>query len=418
MEDIWEGEVDVISKILNNDNVSSDDTNNHQLKSLHEEFMEIGENYQLPAKRKSSLEDIIKDFAQLNSVAEEKVNKDTSCVSKEEAQQHKVIRPPPGFQPKTKSTALNVDPIRKIKPPPGFPAKSAPDVNKGRQIKAAPGLPLKVANISTAINASLLKTKVVKPRSGFENIMKADTKKAGLQHQQPSGFAMKPQQRNRMEETQREKPKQTLALMMEDFHSLSTIMDQELISYEERLVASRNQKGCDNLKEEGKVEMLKTLYYEQQEKMKCLEKQHEQDTIQAENNHKQELSDMRNYYENKLNKMAAQAAAQRPDQNLKMEYNKAQQRNEAEIENLNAMVTDLQNELDKQTSSKPNKKLQYEFNRALNEREEEIDRLNGVIHDMQSELERYEGGSDEIAMEVSLFFYFSQKIRKFLMERK
>lgn len=408
MVDIWDGEEDVISKILNNNNhdVSSDDRNNHQTKSLHQEFMEIGENYQLPLIRKSSLEDVMQEFRQLNSVAEEKVNKDINCVYKEEAQHQNVLKPPPGFQPKTNSNPLHVDPKRNVKPPPGFPAKSAPDVDMKRKVKPPPGLPLKNVNANTANSASLSKSKVVRTPPGFPTTRNVDSRKKevqpNLQHQKPSsGLVMiKHRNGNGMKDTHTEKPRQKLALTMEDFHSLSTIMDQELSSYEEKLVAAHNQKGCDSLKEQGKVEMLKILYYEQQEKTKVLEKQHEHIIIQTETNHKNEMEDMKNYYENKLNKMTAQAsAAQKPDQNLKAECNKAIQRRKDEIENLNAMVSDLQNELDKQTTSKPNKKLQFEFNSALNEREEEIDRLNGVIHDMQCELERYEGGSDEIAME-------------------
>lgn len=414
MVDIWDGEEDVISKILNNNNhhVSANDTNNYQTKSLHQEFMEIGENYQLPVIRKSSLEDVMQEFRQLNSVAEEKVNKDISCVYKEEARQQNVLKPPPGFQPKTNSNTLHIVPKRSVKPPPGFPVKSAPDVDMKRMVKPPPGLSLKNVNANTTDSASLSKSKVVRPPPGFPTTRNVDiTKKdvqPNLQHQKPSSLVMiKHRYGNGMKDTCIEKPRQKLALMMEDFDSLSTIMDQELSSYEEKLVASNNQKGCDSLKEQGKVEMLKTLYYEQQEKTKVLEKQHEQIIIQTEVNHKNEMEDMKNYYENKLNKMAAQvSAAQKPDQNLKVEYNKAIQRREDEIENLNVMVSDLQNELDKhQTTSKPNKKLQFEFNRVLNEREEEIDRLNGVIHDMQCELERYEGGSDEIAMEVSFVVY-------------
>ena len=417
MNNIWEGDDDVISKILSND-VSANGKTDDQAKSLHQEFMEVGEKYELSTKREFSLENLLHEFQKLNSVVEEKLKGDESCcVSKEEARGHtakqKAVKPPPGFPPKTNSIAdVNTKP--KVKPPPGFPPKVNTAAAKLKsKVGPPPGFPLKVNTAAAKLKskvgpppgfplkvntaAAKLKSKVGPP-PGFPpmkvNAM-TDVKKPSAQHP-PLGFPTKQQQTNNTCLTT--KPRQKLGVMMEDFHSLSTIMDQELSTYENKLLTARDQMGSitDNLKEQGKVEMLKTLFYEQQEKMKTIEKQNEQHMIQAEANHKKEKEQMRKHTESQLNRIAQK----NHDQKLKVEFNKALKSREAEIENLNAMVSDLQNELDKQVVAKPNKKLQFEFNRALNDREEEIDRLNAVIHDMQCELEQYEGGSDDIAMEV------------------
>lgn len=374
METLWEGEDDVISKILNgrHDVGCLED---HQAKSLHQEFMEIGEKYELPIiKKRYSLENMLNEFQQLNNVAEEKL-KDvlmeetaSKLADNKTKPKQKVLKSPPGFLPKFKSLV--------VKPPPGFPS-----INNYTVVEPPPGFTPK--NMESEI----------RPPPGFpakSDAKRSDKVKLQVVKKAPFDFHQK----------------KDLKVMMEDFQSLSHIMDQELSSYENNMLKAREDtsSNIESIKEQGKVEMMKTLFYEQQDRMKSSEKKYEDDCIQRDAKYKNKLKEMNKQYEAQLNTMATRMKQQQqPDKKLQEEFNRALNRRDAEIENLNAMVSDLQCELEAQANS-PNQKLQFEFNRVLNEREEEIDCLNGQLHDMQCQLDRYEGGADDIAMEVCIDF--------------
>ena len=323
MEEFWE-ENDFISKHLNKEihnDQSEDELSECLFKSLHQEFIEVGEDYEIP--QKMIYQDVQKKCNVTKEVVDDelKIKQNTSTfkeevdlrrnllqpVQSEVKVTKKMVRPPPGFLPKSK-VAEKTNSVVKV-PPPGF--------HKKTNLKIPPGLNLK--------NFAMNKTNPVRPPPGF----KLENSK---------------------------KPK-TFSTIINEFDSLSCIMDKELQTYKMNIINMKEQKQCyqENLKDVGRVDILKTLLYEQQNQIKSMEKQHQQEI-----------------------------------QELKRQLSEANKKKKK-----------------KNDEPKSNKDLQMEFNKVLNEREEEIDNLNAMIHDLQFELESYQGGSDDIAMEVTIFLFQS-----------
>jgi len=242
--------------------------------------------------------------------------------------------------------------------------------------------------------------------------------------------------------------KKCLSDTMKEFSRLSSVMDRELKTYEIKLLTMNEQKEMvlEGAREQGRVGMLKTLFYEQQEAMRELESQHRNQIEDMKEQHKQQLqqftnnkivkpmtrsdTDLQMEFNKVLNKredeienlnamvhdlqcelevnLQGDSAA-----DLQMQFNKVLNKREDEIENLNAMVHDLQCELEEKLRGSSTADLQIQFNRALDDREEEIENLNATIHDLQSELEVFQGGQDDIAMEVRFvcYIYFVINIR-------
>lgn len=336
MEESWE-EVDVISKLLNEENFggSVDGVEDSLRKSLHDEFLEIGEKYEVPKKR--SFQDFLSELKAIDNIADQNIKQQNTTSSSGVSAVE--------YTPVVDNNSVI---IKAVRPPPGFPEKPN-------------GIPFAPKLVNS--NSSLL------------------------------GFALKQAQVSKsVKRVIKNKPSPTKKCLndtLKEFNHLSSVMDCELSTYELKLLTMKEQKEMvlEGAREQGRVDMMKTLLYEQQEAMRKLETKHQNEIKDMKEQHQQQLQQLTN---------------KRSDTDLQMEYNKVLNKREDEIENLNAMVHDLQCELDNHLEGGSIADLQIKFNRALDEREEEIENLNATIHDLQSELEVFQGGQDDIAMEVRI----------------
>ncbi|XP_066927477.1 microtubule-associated tumor suppressor 1 homolog [Clytia hemisphaerica] len=393
MEMSWE-EGDVISKILNEnkDEMSFKNEEKTPMKSLYEEFLEIGEKYEFPPRTVEVGEFNCVERSKETEVADEQMMKTNAGPLNRTLKKTKKMFNPSQFEtslPSKLSTRTST-------------TNSAPFVAKAERI------PSEESNLSTKTNKHVTKT-VVRPPPGFpakpkgekptSNTVQRLLNQSPPQELKPTATHFKdiPNIQSSISKTKPSK----LSGMMKEFECLSVVMDQEIHKYENQLLTNRT-------KDEGRIDMMKTLYYEQQEKVeksnfnyhqkiKMLEKQHQEKMREMDLQHQRELQKLKKNFEKEKTGV----------EELQIEFYKLLDERQHKVDALNVKINDLQSESLDQETSPPSvsggddvKKLQNEFNNELYEREEEIDRLNATISDLRYKLEAYEeGGHDHIAWE-------------------
>ena len=146
-------------------------------------------------------------------------------------------------------------------------------------------------------------------------------------------------------------PKHSVKDYLEEFKMLSELMDIEISRSIKNAEAVRDQRESvkEEFKYKGKVDVLKAMLCEEREKLET-----------AKRNHEQSLD-------------------------------RTREKHQKDIEHLQVRLREKEED---------SRCLQKEFNKALNERECEIESLYVEVNNLQSERQTFEGGPDEIAMEV------------------
>uniref|UniRef100_A0A7M5X125 Uncharacterized protein n=1 Tax=Clytia hemisphaerica TaxID=252671 RepID=A0A7M5X125_9CNID len=390
MEMSWE-EGDVISKILNeNENkMSFKNEEKTPMKSLYEEFLEIGEKYEFPPRTVEVEEFDCVELLKETEVADEQMMKMNGGSS------NGTLKKNSQFRPDAQSKLSNTVQI-----------KSTPFVANAERI------PSEESNLSTKTNnpvTELSNKTVVRPPPGFPAKPKGEKPNSNavqrLLNQSPpqelkptaNHFKDIPNIQSSISNTKPSK----LSGMMKEFECLSVVMDQEIHKYENQLLTNRT-------KDEGRIDMMKTLYYEQQEKVENSNLNHHQKIKMLEKQHQEKIREMELQHQRELQKLKKNFEKEKTGvEELQIEFHKLLDERQHEVDALNVKINGLQSEsLDQETpfplasGVDDVKKLQNEFNNELFKREEEIDRLNATIFDLRYKLEAYEeGGHDHIAWE-------------------
>ena len=401
MEMSWE-EGDVISKILkeNENDMSFKNEEKTPMKSLYEEFLEIGEKYEFPSTvevQELNCVDLLNEV----EVADEQIKK------KIESPKVSLKTTKKMFNPLLKDYQFK--PSQPLKLSKTSKTKSTSPVAKGNSI---PSEESKFSTNGKAFATELSNKIVVQPPPGFpaKPTGQKPHPKTIERLLNPRSIPQSPPKElkptanhfkiipNVQSNISKGKPSK-LSGMMKEFECLSVVMDQEIHKHENQLLTNRT-------KDEGRIEMMKTLYYEQQEKKEKLNLNHQQKIKMLEKQHQEKLSEMEFKHQLEIQKLKKDSEKEKAGD--EDELYKLLDGRHHEVDALNVKINELQSQLLEKEAppSAPGndvKKLQNEFNNELYEREEEIDRLNATIFDLRYKLETFEeGGHDHIAWEVNI----------------